>query len=51
MSENRYHRPEVKDLGSVRELTQGTFNKIGSTPDIFTAVTNGAVIGSVVASP
>ena len=51
MSTSRYQRPEIKDLGSVRELTQQTLNKVGSTADVFTTITNGIVIGSVVNSP
>lgn len=47
----QYERPQIRDLGSVRELTQGTFNKVGSTADTFTVITNGIVIGSLVTSP
>lgn len=47
----RYEKPQVKDLGDLIELTQGTLNKVGTASDVFTAITNGIVIGSVVASP
>ena len=50
MSSN-YEVPTVQDLGSLEEMTEQTLNKVGSTEDIFTAVTNGIVIGSVVNSP
>ena len=43
-----YETPEIRDIGSIRELTEGTFNKVGATADVFTAVTNGIVIGSLV---
>jgi hypothetical protein len=46
-----YETPAVNDLGSLRELTQQTFNKVGTTPDTFTTITNGVVIGSLVSSP
>ena len=45
---SNYEAPAVKDLGSLRDLTEQNFNKVGSTPDSFTAITNGVVIGSVV---
>jgi len=47
----RYERPEIRELGSVRDLTRGTFNKVGTTPDTFTQITGGVVIGSLVTSP
>ena len=46
-----YEAPAVKDLGSLTDLTAQSFNKVGSTPDSFTAITNGVVIGSLVSSP
>ena len=46
-----YEAPSVKDLGSLTELTEQSFNKVGSTPDTFTQITNGVVIGSLVNSP
>jgi hypothetical protein len=46
-----YEAPKVRDLGSVRDLTLGTFNKVGTTADEFTVITNGIVIGSLVVSP
>ena len=42
-----YTPPAVTDLGSVRELTLAN-NKVGSSPDVFTAITGGAVVGSLV---
>ena len=47
----RYETPVLRDLGSLEELTRGTFNKVGSTEDTFTVITNGIVIGSLVTSP
>ena len=47
----RYERPQIRELGSVTELTKGTFNKVGTTADSFTVITNGIVIGSLVVSP
>ena len=46
-----YESPTVTDLGSLRDLTEQTFNKVGTTPDSFTVITNGIVIGSLVNSP
>lgn len=46
-----YETPEVRDLGSLEDLTAGTFNKVGTTEDTFTVITNGIVIGSLVSSP
>lgn len=46
-----YERPQIREIGSVRDLTLQTLNKVGTTEDVFTVVTNGIVIGSVVNSP
>ena len=46
-----YEVPTVQDLGSLEEMTEQTFNKVGTTEDIFTQLTNGIVIGSIVNSP
>jgi hypothetical protein len=46
-----YESPEIRELGSLEELTLQSFNKIGRTPDIYTAITNGVVIGSLVPAP
>lgn len=46
-----YTAPKFDELGSLHQLTEQTFNKVGSTPDTFTAITNGAVIGSLINSP
>lgn len=43
-----YHRPQIDEIGAVRDLTQQTFNKIGALPDAFTVITNGAIVGSLV---
>lgn len=48
---DRYEVPTVQDLGSLEEMTEQTFNKVGPTEDTFTAITNGIVIGSLVTSP
>ena len=42
-----YERPQIRELGSVRDLTRG-FNKVGQAQDDFTVVTQGIIIGSVV---
>jgi hypothetical protein len=46
-----YEKPTLRDFGSVEELTAQTFNKVGTTSDAFTTITNGIVIGSLVTSP
>lgn len=43
-----YTPPAVTDLGSVRELTLEKLNKVGGSPDVFTAITGGAVVGSII---
>jgi hypothetical protein len=43
-----YSKPELRCFGSVAELTAGSFNKVGFASDIFTQLTNGVVIGSLV---
>ena len=45
-----YTPPTVTDLGSVRELTLD-LNKVGGSPDMYTAITGGAVVGSLVPAP
>jgi hypothetical protein len=49
--EQSYERPQIREIGSLRKLTQQTLNKVGLTPDVLTGVTNGIVIGSFVNSP
>jgi hypothetical protein len=51
MGSKSYETPEIKDLGTLEELTQQTFNKVGSNPDQFTPQTGGVVVGSLVPSP
>lgn len=46
-----YEKPALRDVGTLQELTEGTFNKVGTPADVFTQITNGAVIGSLVESP
>ena len=46
-----YEKPVLREIGSLEEMTEQTFNKVGSTADAFTAITNGVVIGSLVTSP
>jgi hypothetical protein len=43
-----YVKPELRLIGSVAGVTAQQFNKIGLSTDIYTALTNGAVIGSLV---
>jgi hypothetical protein len=51
VSEFKYERPQISDLGSLRDLTAQTLNKVGATADVLTGITNGIVIGSFVTSP
>jgi hypothetical protein len=46
-----YESPNLVRLGSIHEFTQQTFNKVGVASDVFTQLTNGIVIGSLVNSP
>ena len=46
-----YEAPRLSELGSIRELTQQQFNKVGSSPDMYTPATAGIVIGSLVNPP
>lgn len=46
-----YEPPSVRDLGTLVKMTEQTFNKVGHSPDVFTNLTNGVVIGSLVSSP
>jgi hypothetical protein len=48
---HQYEKPAVRDLGSLTELTEQSFNKVGQATDVFTQLTNGVVIGSLVNSP
>jgi hypothetical protein len=50
MQKKSYESPEIVELGSLEELTEAN-NKIGRATDIFSALTNGAVIGSLVGLP
>jgi hypothetical protein len=44
-----YEAPKLRELGSLEELTEQQFNKVGQTPDGF--VTNPNIVGSVVPVP
>lgn len=46
-----YESPVLRELGSLTDLTQQTFNKVGKSTDTFSQLTNGIVIGSLVNSP
>lgn len=48
MSETPYETPAIRDLGTLQELTQQNFNKVGSNPDVHTPQTGGVVVGSLV---
>ena len=41
----QYRKPAIREIGSVRDLTLQSMNKIGPTPDVLTAI-NPDVIGS-----
>ena len=43
-----YEPPSVRDIGTLVQLTEQQFNKIGHTPDVYTTITNNQVIGSLV---
>ena len=44
----RYEPPAITRLGSIAELTLQQYNKVGPDMDIYTALTNNAVVGSLV---
>jgi len=44
-----YARPQVREIGAVRDLTLQAFNKVGNDPDVYTVITAGVVVGSLVA--
>lgn len=46
-----YESPSIKVLGSVKDLTRGPSNKVGTNADQYTAETNGAVVGSIIPAP
>ena len=50
MGKDTYYKPETEDVGSLQELTQQQFNKIGPAPDALTSV-NPNVIGSFTPVP
>jgi hypothetical protein len=41
-----YAAPVIRELGSLQQLTQAQ-NKIGHATDIFTALSQGAIVGSL----
>ncbi|HZN16455.1 MAG TPA: hypothetical protein VFB78_19480 [Acidimicrobiales bacterium] len=47
----QYERPSISEIGGVRDLTLQAFNKVGQAPDMYTSITAGIVIGSLVNSP
>jgi len=46
----KYEAPVVRDFGSLKELTLQSFNKVGPSPDVLTAV-NQDVVGSFTPFP
>ena len=44
----QYEAPEIRELGSLKELTQQSFNKVGRGSDMFGQVANSVVISSLV---
>jgi hypothetical protein len=42
-----YEAPAVRELGSLRDLTEQLFNKVGTTPDLLSTIENG-IVGSLV---
>jgi hypothetical protein len=44
-----YEAPELRELGSLTELTEQLFNKVGHASDIYTTLTHGVVVGSLIA--
>jgi hypothetical protein len=47
---NAYEAPEVRDFGSLVDLTEQSFNKVGPSPDVLTQI-NQDVIGSFTPFP
>jgi hypothetical protein len=45
-----YEAPAIRDLGSLTELTQQQFNKVGATSDLISTVSN-QIVGSLVGFP
>lgn len=43
----RYEAPELRELGTLEDLTLQQFNKIGRATDVFTQLTNNQAIGSL----
>ena len=43
-----YEAPSICELGSLHEVTLDPFNKVGNSADIYTGLTQGQVIGSLV---
>jgi hypothetical protein len=48
MSKKPYTSPTVTTVGSVADLTEQGFNKVGSASDQFTQLTGGVIVGSIV---
>jgi hypothetical protein len=43
----QYEAPVLREMGSLKDLTRGNFNKVGQANDIYSQLTNGIVIGSL----
>jgi hypothetical protein len=46
-----YSAPVVRSLGSVEEMTRQQFDKIGSAVDAYTALSGGALDGTIQPDP
>lgn len=46
-----YETPQLRELGSLTDLTQQRYNKVGFATDIYSQQTNDEVVGSIVPVP
>lgn len=46
-----YETPSLRELGSLTELTQQQYNKVGFSTDIYSQQSNNEVVGSIVPVP
>jgi hypothetical protein len=46
-----YESPKLRELGTLQELTQQQYNKVGNATDMYSQETNNEVVGSVIPLP
>jgi hypothetical protein len=51
VTKKEYETPRIREVGSLQQLTQQQYNKVGFSTDIYSQQSNNEVVGSMVPVP